>query len=54
MKDDKPAPDAKHEDLFDRFDEGVVAADDTGMLAGEQAITQAEIAEAEAEDKPKR
>jgi len=27
----------------DEFDEGVVAADDTGMLGGEQLITQMEI-----------
>jgi hypothetical protein len=27
----------------DQYDEGVVAADDTGMLGGEQLITQMEI-----------
>jgi len=28
---------------MDEYDEGVVAADDTGMLGGEQLITQMEI-----------
>ncbi|MDQ6941619.1 MAG: hypothetical protein M3169_03780 [Candidatus Eremiobacteraeota bacterium] len=27
----------------DEYDEGVIAADDTGMLGGEQLITQIEI-----------
>ena len=27
----------------DEYDEGVIAADDTGMLCGEQLITQMEI-----------
>jgi len=54
MKDDKRAPDADDEDVLDRFDDAVVAADDTGMLAGERAITLAEIAEAESNDRPKR
>ena len=48
MTDDKATPkDDKDEDILDKYDDGVMAADDTGMLSGERAITLAEIAEAE-------
>jgi hypothetical protein len=46
----KPPPDRdeeRKEDLLDRFDEPVIAADDTGMLAGERLITIAELAAAD-------
>jgi hypothetical protein len=51
MKDDKQPAKDDHD-----TEDAVVAADDTGMLAGERAITLGEIAEAEAESnqKPKR
>jgi hypothetical protein len=39
--------DETKEDLLDRFDEPVLAADDTGMLAGERLITIAELADAD-------
>ena len=45
-----PAPDGddeSKEDVLDRFDEPVLAADDTGMLAGERLITIAELAAAD-------
>jgi hypothetical protein len=35
--------DATREDALDKYDDGVLAADATGMLAGERLITQAEI-----------
>lgn len=56
MKDDKPTiKDDADEDIFDKHDDAVLAADDTGMLAGEKLITMAEIAEAESnDDAPKR
>jgi hypothetical protein len=49
---DKPQPpggasDEAKEDLLDRFDQPVIAADDTGMLAGERLITIAELADAD-------
>ena len=48
MKDDKPDPkDDDDEGILDKYDDAVIAADDTGMLAGEKMITLAEIAEAE-------
>jgi len=51
MTDDKSTPkDDATEDIFDKYDDGVIAADDTGMLSGERAITLAEIAEAESND----
>ena len=34
------------EDVFDQHDDAVIAADATGMLAGERLITNAEIEEA--------
>jgi len=34
------------EDVFDQHDDAVIAADATGMLAGERLITNAEINEA--------
>jgi hypothetical protein len=34
------------EDAFDRHDDAVIAADATGMLAGERLITNAEIDQA--------
>ena len=55
MKDEKPAPKDDDQDVLDRYDDAVIAADDTGMLAGEKLITMAEIAEAESnDDAPKR
>jgi hypothetical protein len=54
MKDDKTSPAADDEDINDKYDDGVLAADDTGMLSGERAITLAEIAEAQSNDAPKR
>jgi hypothetical protein len=33
------------EDVFDQHDDAVIAADATGMLAGERLITNAEIAD---------
>jgi hypothetical protein len=39
--DDDDAP--IREDAMDQHDEAVIAADDTGMLGGEQLITQMEI-----------
>jgi len=51
MKDDKSTPKGDgDEDIFDKYDDAVIAADDTGMLSGERAITVAEIAEAETND----
>lgn len=53
MNDDRsPADDATteeddtREDVFDTHDDAVIAADATGMLAGERMITNAEIEEA--------
>lgn len=53
MNDDRsPADDAAteeddtREDVFDQHDDAVIAADATGMLAGERLITNAEIEEA--------
>jgi len=53
MNDDRsPADDAAteedetREDVFDKHDDAVIAADATGMLAGERLITNAEIEEA--------
>jgi hypothetical protein len=54
MKDDKPTPDSDDEDIHGKYDDGVLAADDTGMLSGERAITLAEIAEAQSNEPPKR
>ena len=54
MKDDKSTPESGDEDIHDKYDDGVLAADDTGMLSGERAITLAEIAEAQSNDAPKR
>jgi hypothetical protein len=55
MKDEKPArKDDDDEDILDKHDDAVIAADDTGMLAGERMITLAEIAEAESNDSSKR
>jgi hypothetical protein len=54
MKDDKTSPAADDEDISDKHDDAVLAADDTGMLSGERMITMAEIAEAESNDSPKR
>jgi hypothetical protein len=34
-----------HEDVLDKYDDAVIAADDTGMLGGERDITLAEIEE---------
>ena len=43
---DVDAADAEtHEDLLDKFDDAVIAADATGMVAGERLITEADIAE---------
>ncbi|HEY0613323.1 MAG TPA: hypothetical protein VGC96_01735 [Candidatus Elarobacter sp.] len=39
--DDEPI----QEDILDKHDDAVLAADATGMLAGERLITQAEIEE---------
>jgi hypothetical protein len=36
---------ATGEDVLDKYDQSVIAADDTGMLAGERTITVAEIEE---------
>jgi len=53
MNDDRsPADDAAteeddtREDVFDQHDDALIAADATGMLAGERLITNAEIEEA--------
>jgi hypothetical protein len=55
MKDDKSGPDSDDDkDILDKYDDAVIAADDTGMLAAEKMITLAEIAEAQANDSPKR
>ena len=35
--------DTTREDVLDKFDDAVIAADATGMLAGEKLITQVEI-----------
>ncbi len=53
MNDDREIPDSDDAALDaeaptdggkgDQFDDGVLAADDTGMLGGEQLITQMEI-----------
>jgi hypothetical protein len=40
--DDEPVRD---DDPMDKYDDAVIAADATGMLAGERLITQAEIEE---------
>ena len=51
MKDAAPTPKGDADtDLSDKYDDAVLAADDTGMLSGERAITLAEIAEAESND----
>jgi hypothetical protein len=48
MTDDKATPKGDDdEDTLDKYDDAVIAADDTGMLSGERTITMAEIAEAE-------
>ena len=41
--------------MNDDIDEAVIAADDTGLIAGEKLITEAEIEEADlgVEEKPK-
>ena len=55
MKDDQTATGTDDDDdILDTHDDAVLAADDTGMLAGEKLITMAEIAEAESNDTPKR
>jgi hypothetical protein len=41
MKDDRTTSKPDDDDL----DDGVIAADDTGMISGERLITQAEIEE---------
>lgn len=41
LADGEPA----REDVLDKYDDGVIAADATGMLAGEKLITEAEIEE---------
>ncbi|HEX3463603.1 MAG TPA: hypothetical protein VHS78_06070 [Candidatus Elarobacter sp.] len=53
MNDDRSTADdadtddeATREDAFDQHDDAVLAADATGMLAGERLITNAEIDEA--------
>ncbi len=54
MKDEKPDPKSDDdEDLHDKYDDGVLAADDTGMLSGERTITLAEIAEAQSNQPPR-
>ena len=51
MKDDRSdadvddGDDGTEEDILDRLDEPVIAADATGMLANEKYITDAEIEE---------
>jgi hypothetical protein len=41
---DVDAADAEtREDILDKFDDAVIAADATGMVAGERLITDAEI-----------
>jgi hypothetical protein len=37
----------EEETLLDRYDDAILNADDTGMVASERLITQAEIAEAD-------
>ena len=45
MTDDKSTPkDDATEDIFDKYDDGVIAADDTGMLSGERANDRADRA----------
>jgi hypothetical protein len=39
------ADEETHEDILDRYDDAVIAADATGMVAGERLITEAEIEE---------
>jgi hypothetical protein len=54
MENDRSTPDAtdvsnddyNENDPMDKYDDAVLAADATGMLAGERLITVAEIAEA--------
>ena len=51
MTDDKKSKDAHGAPLDpfknDELDDAVIAADDTGMLAGERLITEAELIEGE-------
>jgi hypothetical protein len=60
MNDDRSAADLDQETTdaptdggpMDEYDDAVLAADDTGMLAGERMITIAEIEEGEAGGRP--
>jgi hypothetical protein len=49
MNDDRTAPESDDQPTdggpMDRFDDAVIAADDTGMLAGERLITVVEVEE---------
>ena len=49
MNDDRAISDSDEEPadggVLDQYDDAVIAADDTGMLAGERLITVAEIEE---------